>query len=1359
MNLYSVYFFVAQEKNDDISPETVEFWDVVMKGINKLLNSEIFIKLYGFKIRSKILKLIKNQNYMNKFNGSFLKYIMHIFFLLISFSASGQQWTNIGNVEYFDPGSMGYYEVLNEYSENNIPQFDENITWNNHNESIYYFEVNNRSRMWKYSIEKKQWKCIYDKESIELHSEGIGIESINNNPGIRRNSAAKWVDVDGNLWLFSGSELSDLWKYNIISNQWTHVNGSIENGLGVYSDKGTPSPTAHPAARYQNGVTAISFLDNNNDLVMFRGGKSNDLWKYNTKNNLWTWIAGSNPDDVSNDVNEFISSDGTEPEKNTPKSRSLYNSFMWSNESNDYFLLEHTKYSIYQVWKFDQTVGYWFSIKKQIGFPNHDIFGIEDETTEAEVLTLSSYWFHKNNLYIFGGREPNAGVSFSNVFYRFNLDNFQWTWLKGLTKIDKIKGTVSKPIPLYYNFGFVYGDGSAHQLNLPPTRMNGITWVEGDKLYLGYGKNQRKLFDIWSFDLESNNFELLDKSRGTLFDGANSILYKYEYQYNNINQSIYYPKPTTSTDLEVINIEDKLLCFSRITGVTSTNIKTNITKLLKPRQPAFQGEIGVEDERVFPSDFFKVLGTFDNKVYLIDFVKHSMYTFNLLTNNFTCIKKLNDAGVTELLDFNENNFPSNRYGYVSWTSDEGKIYFYSGTVNLNASFPNRRTDLWAYDIATNQWAWLSGHIYNKANDNNNYPPGRTRFNYWIDKDNNLWIFGGYKETNTAFHAHYHKTDMWKYDIKLNEWEMIKLGTGINSPGVYGTQNKFSLFNMPGARSRYSSFVDKNNKFWLVNGYSLRKQDGDLTGFDDIWMFDPILKQWVWIDGLEKEVNVKDQYFNFYGNKKPAARIGWLSFKSHHAFSFTFEDDGYIYENHYGSLWKINTSELTPDYNIFGGTAIYDANVDGCDSLDNPFVNLKIVVDDYNAYTFTDSAGQYSKFCNKISYDINPSYHVDYFNFEPNFVTLDFEGFGKYKNIDFCVSPKGNFNDLTLALIPNRDPNPNFISNYQIQYRNDGTTTLSGEVSLIYDTDRIKFISAIPDTSSSASINPSPDLDTLIWVFEDLKPFESQIINIKMSVTNTNMIGDSIKTLARIESGTMDETPENNKFELNEMVKDAFDSNDKTISEGSLLPIDKIGDYVHYLIRFENTGTANANFIVLRDFIDEDLFDLTSVVPVASSHNYELKLNEEKIMQVYFKNINLPFNESEENKGYFLFKIKSNKGLKGGDKLLNTANIYFDYNEPIITNESESMFKIVLSTEQNKSTKRKLYPNPASQYFLFDTKNVVKAEIINNTGIVRPLRLDSSYIELNNIPNGNYYVKLYFRDGTTSFQHLIIIDKK
>ncbi len=158
--------------------------------------------------------------------------------------------------------------------------------------------------LWRYNIASNMWTWM--KGSTGAGNPVYGTKGVSNKftkPGWRV-YAVSWTDASNNLWMFGGlgpdvntsiGELNDLWRYNIGTRNWTWMSGdNIINQAGVYGIKGTASPANKPGAR----DWAISWADNSkNNLFLFGGQKNgvfNDLWKYNTGTNQWTWVSGDN---------------------------------------------------------------------------------------------------------------------------------------------------------------------------------------------------------------------------------------------------------------------------------------------------------------------------------------------------------------------------------------------------------------------------------------------------------------------------------------------------------------------------------------------------------------------------------------------------------------------------------------------------------------------------------------------------------------------------------------------------------------------------------------------------------------------------------------------------------------------------------------------------------------------------------------------------------------------------------------------------------------------------------------------------------------------------------------------------------
>ncbi len=109
--------------------------------------------------------------------------------------------------------------------------------------------------------------------------------------------------------------------------------------------------------------------------------------------------------------------------------------------------------------------------------------------------------------------------------------------------------------------------------------------------------------------------------------------------------------------------------------------------------------------------------------------------------------------------------------------------------------------------------------------------------------------------------------------------------------------------------------------------------------------------------------------------------------------------------------------------------------------------------------------------------------------------------------------------------------------------------------------------------------------------------------------------------------------------------------------------------LEYQIRFQNTGTDTAFNIVIKDTLSQYLNPIT-LRPGASSHSYDFELLGQGVVQFTFENIMLPDSNVnvQGSHGFVEFKIDQRPDLSFGTVLENEAAIFFDFNEPIITNK-------------------------------------------------------------------------------------------
>ncbi|WP_431133640.1 DUF7619 domain-containing protein [Psychroserpens mesophilus] len=400
-----------------------------------------------------------------------------------------------------------------------------------------------------------------------------------------------------------------------------------------------------------------------------------------------------------------------------------------------------------------------------------------------------------------------------------------------------------------------------------------------------------------------------------------------------------------------------------------------------------------------------------------------------------------------------------------------------------------------------------------------------------------------------------------------------------------------------------------------------------------------------------------------------------------------------------------------EYYLVEGDVTLDVNNDGCDASDIDFPNLNFSITNGSEIGnfISNISGSYGIPLTNGSYSINPTLeNPSYFLVSPSSLTVDFPSDTSPYIQDFCITPNGTYNDLEITLFPIDEARPGFDAYYKIVYKNKGTTTLSGTIDLTFQDDLMDLISASPSEDSQSG-------NMLSWNFTDLTPFESRNIFFTMNINSPSetppVNGDDVLVFdASVNSSETDETPDDNTFQLNQTVVNSFDPNDKTCLEGDVISPEMVGDYVHYMIRFENTGTANAVNIVVKDDIDTSKYDLASLIPLHASHNYIARIKDNALdhyVEFIFENINLPFDDAN-NDGYIVFKIKTLDTLGLGDTFENDAEIYFDFNFPIVTNNEQTTVA-TLSTEEFELANNNitLYPNPTTNVLHLESKQNIK----------------------------------------------------
>jgi uncharacterized repeat protein (TIGR01451 family) len=207
--------------------------------------------------------------------------------------------------------------------------------------------------------------------------------------------------------------------------------------------------------------------------------------------------------------------------------------------------------------------------------------------------------------------------------------------------------------------------------------------------------------------------------------------------------------------------------------------------------------------------------------------------------------------------------------------------------------------------------------------------------------------------------------------------------------------------------------------------------------------------------------------------------------------------------------------------------------------------------------------------------------------------------------------------------------------------------------------------------------------------------------------------------------------------------------------------------IEYLIRFQNTGTDTAFTVTIRDTISDKL-DISSIEFGASSHAYTPEIYGKNVLKFMFNNIKLvdSFKNEPKSHGFVQFRVKQQKDLAWGTKIYNNAGIYFDFNDPIITNRTlhtvggKEVISAIVEKNKESGITIKVSPNPFVETATFELPLSISGnfELYNIAGImVRQERFEGKtcVFQRNGLSSGVYIFKILDNGKTIGIGKLIV----
>ncbi len=165
----------------------------------------------------------------------------------------------------------------------------------------------------------------------------------------------------------------------------------------------------------------------------------------------------------------------------------------------------------------------------------------------------------------------------------------------------------------------------------------------------------------------------------------------------------------------------------------------------------------------------------------------------------------------------------------------------------------------------------------------------------------------------------------------------------------------------------------------------------------------------------------------------------------------------------------------------------------------------------------------------------------------------------------------------------------------------------------------------------------------------------------------------------------------------------------------------------YTVFFRNNTTDTLTRLVIRDTLPAAVIP-TSVRMGTSSHPFSWEVYDGGILRITFDSLNLlPNDGSAANQGFVTYTLSQKPNNPLGTVIPNRAAIFFDYQEPMLTNTvwrevGDFPEFIITSTFEplaQKAWSVKVYPNPLSEWAIFElqgtTVQVLRLEIIDAQG--------------------------------------------
>lgn len=343
-------------------------------------------------------------------------------------------------------------------------------------------------------------------------------------------------------------------------------------------------------------------------------------------------------------------------------------------------------------------------------------------------------------------------------------------------------------------------------------------------------------------------------------------------------------------------------------------------------------------------------------------------------------------------------------------------------------------------------------------------------------------------------------------------------------------------------------------------------------------------------------------------------------------------------------------------------------------------------------------------------------------------------------------------DLTVYLSRRETARPGETYSHWVSYYNSGNQPIAN-ATITFTCDPAVTVTSV--SVPGAVVTPTG----FTYNVANLLPSTGEWFYVTMSTppSPTVELGDLLTSTVSITVPPGDVDIANNSQTIVEEVTNAYDPNDISESHGPSIVHSTFTaqDYLTYMIRFENTGNANAINIRVENILNDKL-DPDTVQMVDASHEYVLD-RVGNTLEWTFIAVSLPPSvpNSDVGKGYILFNIKPKTGYAVGDIIPAQASIYFDTNPAITTSTFNTEFVSSLGRPSFDASQFTAFPNPVKNTVrISNNENIERVEVYTVLGqLILQKSANASYTDLDasDLKSGVYLLKAYSGNQEKTFR--------